>query len=1071
MERQLIQQEKHDADPQLNRDLHTLISNPVMLAQLADVKIPRGINDIPGLTMAFAPQKSYLKRDSLTNNGNGHLLFGGLEGFLGYWRCVGIRITKEGQEDSAFAEAKQALQGLQYEIPFHDKADVAIIYKKDIPLWDLFYRHVHKDKLLKNVGERVLGASGLDRQDRQVYGSQMLNFQTVIDANQPHFKKHGVTRFGADGELGLDMAFFGKGNLTVLVPVLHIKSAEVQGGILVEKVLGHPVEVPGFVIRKPWETKREAYERARNAKIKFSKRTGKKNVEIPVVSAGQNSLWRKMGFSVEMQNQVANASVQAKDLLKFLYLGTDNLHPGPLSKKGLSLPFSWADLGVDVLLVKRNPEDMKFKYTHIDSIYGYSKKRGFGSQEYELGRVDNVGGFIVVPDGWRSDTKILERIETTQKLLARYVQHNKEIRVVPVDSRLFREWIKNGSPFGANYKEVVSPKIESFGSKKIQGDSNNTTKDGTYLGILQQGTQIGGVQMMIAQRKSGETAYHVMDMGGVYAYTLQAYQDLLAKPTTASGLRQELEHQGVPMVPGIFHPEYILKTAIGLPGIDNPGNTSPVATYIRSELAHRFTQAELNDVFGQTKAFNILKLGRLDEEKYYAKGDHKLAKVTITHAHDDHDRNTFALDDVEFIMRRQTLALLKAKTERATTWRGQTLKISLISHPKDGASYIKRDRAVRVIDHNNQQIEVSPNMKESLILVGHSIMGTGAPFFTSKDGSFKSVLYTADIRNDAHGHTKEMVNQLAGKADIIIAESTNPPMTNKASVGVTEKDVKNSLSKIFKSDTKSPIIVLTPWHNIERVNSIIEVANTNKRRVALGYDHWEAIIQMAAEQSLAPEAQGFDFPYPAIGTDAALWARFATQPVSYQKTLLSLATQGRLGILGNKELISQPGEWVVVTSPSRLLKNDFNGGFWPNGTTVIYSAPFPYAINQKQQVVANRQWAEVDTGGKFIADFEKQKGSPVSPKMSRFGSLAASGHGTFEENAQLITDLLGGTYRGKEVVVIHGEHSAKYAYQLQEYIRKRIRPKNLTDLKITGVLKTYQPRSPLQYKGHWIKLD
>ena len=1057
-------------------ELHDLIENPVTKNQFKDIHVSRALDEIQGITVNFSPKKEYLRRDPAINNGNGHLKFGGIVGLLDSRACIGIKVVNEGQEDSAWEESKRAIAALKYEIPLHDKAEVSLVHPEDLLLWNRFYHHIAKENLLKRVGPRVFTLSGLHRQNHETFDSEIFNFMNVLDKNSEYLSKCGVFRQGPSPDLGMDHAFFTKDNKILGVPISHVKTAKIEGGLLLEEVSKKKILCPGFVIRKPWETKREAYSRAERAKVKFVEKYNDKNIAIPVVSAGQNSLWKKLGFFSERKNQISQAKISAEEIVKFLYLGKDNLHPGPFSRSGLSLPPDSSSLGIDILLVSRNKWDMNFVYSALDGIYGYTFKRSFGGGgRWELGKVDNVGGLLMVPDNWQTDTKINERIDVAKQVLMRYIQHRKDVNIVPVDSVLFDIWRENGKPF-IKSGEIHSGKIEnSFGTKRITSViSEKQKEDGNFLGIFQQSPQIGGVQMVVATRRQGDTAYHIMDMGGVWSNTPPAYQEITARPTTASGVKLELELQGLPMVPGILYPEYILQTAVGMSSnLANAENLSSVASYIRSELAHRFTLSELKDVFGTKKALDILSLGKLDEQIWYEKGNQHLSSVTVTHAHDDHDRGLFALDDATFIMRRQTLALLKAKTERAGTWRQRLLELSLIQHPKVKNAFKKDPREVLPIDYNSQQIELEGGILERLLLVDHSIPGTGAPFFSSKDNLFKSVLYTADIRKERDGNTQKMIDSVSGKPQIIIAESTNPIDTNKASVGVSEDDVKSSLSKVLYTYDKRPVIILTPWHGLERMNTILEVASERGRKVAFGYDHWEAIIQMEAEFRNSPDrAEGFGYHYPKIGESAALWARFATRPQKYQETLQGLADGGKLGILSDKQLLAEAGDWVVVTSPTRLLMKDFNGGFWPRKAAVVYSSPFPYAINQKYQAAANKEWVEKTTGGNFIADFEVYgRGGRVSPGMSRFGPLTSSGHGTYQQNLQLLIDLLGGQYKDKEIVVIHGEHTLSYAQMLERDIKKRLGLKNPNDLKITGRLNVYNPSNPRKQKGHWIRLD
>ena len=123
--------------------------------------------------------------------------------------------------------------------------------------------------------------------------------------------------------------------------------------------------------------------------------------------------------------------------------------------------------------------------------------------------------------------------------------------------------------------------------------------------------------------------------------------------------------------------------------------------------------------------------------------------------------------------------------------------------------------------------------------------------------------------------------------------------------------------------------------------------------------------------------------------------------------------------------------------------------------TVIYSAPFPYQSAAKYRIGANLVWIK-QQNGHFFADFEVLgTGGRVVPKPS--GRLHASGHATFPQMIdEILIPLLGNTFSGKTVILIHGEHPVSYATQLKQ----RLRLNNPSSLRVISRLPNYDPANP-----------
>ena len=170
---------------------------------------------------------------------------------------------------------------------------------------------------------------------------------------------------------------------------------------------------------------------------------------------------------------------------------------------------------------------------------------------------------------------------------------------------------------------------------------------------------------------------------------------------------------------------------------------------------------------------------------------------------------------------------------------------------------------------------------------------------------------------------------------------------------------------------------------------------------------------------------------------------------------------------------------MVVTTPYRILRHDFGGVFWRRGLGVVYLSYYPYQDESKYFLGESLGWVnEVDReqmkGSKrarMYTDFSIiGQGGRVDPHTPSYEAglpkqgLHASGHATFSELAGIIDGMLGGVYKGKTIVLVHGDQPVNFAHDLQKRIGAR-------GLKILSNLDRYDPAKPISRPGFKLRLD
>jgi hypothetical protein len=902
----------------------------------------------------------------------------------------------------------------------------------------------------------------------------------LLARNVTELSEQGVV--GTSTAFGLDIAFIGEDESTLPCPLLsHLRQGELQGEVMVETVLPGQYRVPGMIVRQPWESKREAYERAQFMTEHFRRHLPDMNLVIPVVSDGQLSLWTKLGLVNPLKTSVEGTSIDVEEVIRYLYLGESNIHPGELAQLGYSLPGGGGEYrGIDILFTKRDEHGARPPRV-INDILGedLSKlKRGKG---FSFVPVANVAGIVIMPDDWTVDQ--MKTHANSQQFYLNYHQYGPKVHLLYLTSRLFDAWKERGSVM-ANEEELTA----FFEKNKETNGNGNGNGNGAhhdhkenqlyrplarmmeygygvgksanmYLDIWRPKAEIGGMKMILSEEGDNGIAYHVLDWGTSFNVIPEDMQGLTSQPGTADGLRSQLETGQLPMVPGLYYPDYLLATAKYFSALMYRSER-PLVSFLRSELVKRIPQEQAATYLGEDAARRIYETGQKDVDLWYNGKDRLVAEVINTHAHVDHCGDMPYLSGPLF-GRTMTIAHLQAMSAKSRSWRTQYDSWSQLTEPKEGSAYVREYRDMNAIHWDNQRVRSSINVSFEQHLVDHSLTGTAMTGIWRTDGG-GGILYTADVKMG--DHTRKAVHDLAGKFDRIIMETTNFD-EGKISAGLNEEVVLNSLSKLFRERSNDTIVVVAPPNHLERLNVILEAAGSVNRNVALGHSHAQVINQMRIAKMQAPlDAEGFDIPMPQIGEDVALWVKPQINPQTYQKVLTERAASRRLGLVDQERLSAEGKKWVVVISPFDVMRHMF-GGVYFAGLSVMHSAPFPYARQAQSRMGDNQKWIR-EQGGKYFKDFDIYgSGGLVTPSKNPY-FLHISGHATFDQMVtQVISPLLDGQYKDKQLILVHGVNPVRYATAM------RSRLGNPEGLEIIASLDRYKAADPFNFPGFRLNLD
>lgn len=975
---------------------------------------------------------------------------------FGRENCIGM-VVCEGDFDEVWDELMHDpnLRG------FVDQgATIALTDKDEIQNWSNYYKQIDKMGLFGILGHKALEVSGLDRTTPEQHIRLQMSLEEMLVRNARYFANFEVR--AVPNAYNLDIGLVGTNQSLEPVPLYHVRQGSIDGEVLVETVSSEPLSAPGFVVRRPWETKRQAYQRAEEHTLIWQKKLKRPDIVVPVVSDGQLSLWKKLGMADELRTNIAEAEVTSEELIRFLYLGKSNIEPGELAKMGFSLPSSGGEFGgVDIVLYDRDDRN-NMRMQVVNDILGEDlskRKRGKG---FGMIPVANVAGMVIVPEEWDIETR-KKHIEK-QKYYLNFHKYGPNVHLLYVTKTLFDAWQARGSVIASEHdfgtmRETHGAKGFSSLERMWEYGYGVGPSAQMYMDIWRPRAEVGGIKMILSEVSHTDVIYHMMDWGTSFNVIPEEMQNVGSQPGTAVGLRSQFETGQLPMVPGIYHPDYLLATAKHFSGLMYKSDR-PVVTFLRSELYKQVDPERLVECLGADMADKIAQFGPGDSEIWYKGKERLLAEVINSHAHVDH------CGDVPYVRgdiyaRTETIANLQAMSARSRSWRNEYDAWSLLSMPKVGSSYQREYRGMIPLHWDSQRVRSSINVAFEQHLINHSITGTAMTGFYRADGS-GGVLYTADVKMGEA--TAKTVEELSGKFDTIIMETTNFD-EGKVSAGKSEATVRESMLRLVRQASRDTIVVVAPPNHLERLTIIRQVAEMTGRRLAIGNSHALNVNQMRIAKAQAPlDVEGFMVPLPEVGEDVALWQRSMISPQTYERILLEIASGKTLGLVDHERLSKEGEKWIVVVTPYDPLRYMF-GGVHFRGLSVIHSAPFPYAQQAKVRLADNRKWIR-SVGGKYYTDFDIQGyGGRVQPSRNPY-FLHVSGHVTFEQMVDHVTSpLLGGVYKDKTLILVHGEHPQKYA----EAMRERLG--NPAGLRIISNIDRYRPEEQLTAGGFRIRVD
>ncbi|MBU1200847.1 hypothetical protein KJ953_04980 [Patescibacteria group bacterium] len=994
--------------------------------------------------------------------------FGGLSLF-GYEDCIGMVLARPEE----YWEVRDGLGKNRHLTELMAQgAEVAVLTVDDFLAWGEFYQEVDKMGLLDRVGKKALDFSGLRRLSEKESEGLWGALETLWKENEDWFKSVGVEGFELN-KGGWDVAFVGKDGGLVGVPICHLRTGQVENGVLVERVLSKLVCSPGLVVRRAGENKREAYERTKRMGTYYKGRRGDfevtegyEDLEVmpPMITDGQISLWQKLGFRGSLQSVLDGTRLTAEEVIRFLFLGESNVNPGELARMGFSLPSGGGEFpGIDVIFYKRGERGTR-RVEAVDGFMGLDLQKRKLEKEGVLG-LSNVKAITILPDNWsakkmRDYTKIIRTDFNYRNL-------GPDGHILYLTRSLFGRWKAVGSAF-----LVENGDVDNFGSlrQRVEYGHGATNLERVELRMPRLKPQIGGVQMFVEEVGKGQRVRHGIDFGTAFTGVPESLMELTAREKTALGIRRSLETGELPMVSGLYYWRYLLQSAKEFHEMDYTGSENPVASFLRSELVAQVPFDEAVKYLGRGRARKIYRLGKEDVKEWYGDGEVETSNLIWTHGHIDHcGKAPFIRPETDFYGSAETMTIAGWLTSKGATWRDKPEYVSNILNYRPGRPYEREYRKLIPVYWNDQRIPLSDNLSFGLHLVNHSMGGATSVGVWERTGQ-PLMMYTGDLKMG--NRTEEMMQAWAGEFPFLVVETTNMWGSFKPSIGLTEDDVKLTLEKIIGGKAaRDIVVVVAPPNHMERLESILEVAASTGRQVAVGVKQAELIDRLrTAKGDVIPlQVDGFDNLYPEIGEEVALWWPPRTTSKSYQKELFRRASNGSLGILDGRRLSRQREKWIVVVDPFVKFIDEF-GGVYIEGFTGVHATYYPYQDHAKGLLSVNQAWVRslVEQGkrGRYAMDF-RQSGARgrriiMWPNYSVEGVnkpiLHAGGHLTFEEMVVMLDVLLGRSHKGKRVLPIHGEYPERWARAMAKRIGSRY-------LKIIERVAPYDPGDPLNKPG------
>lgn len=1034
-------------DKEVQANLSRLMGNGLVKGQLKEYQgiweaKPSGYP----LDIAFV-QKNPAGHDELTFLG---LSVCGMDG------VVGIKIDREGV---GVAQALTDLE-LQPEIGRLEEegASVLVLTPGQLSGWVSFYDQVLAGDLRESIGERVLEFSGLEWQTDMQTEEVNRDLSGLLEENWDYLSTLGVVDFAKKG--GMDVMFVDGTGQGVAVPLFHLREPQMEGEIVGESVTEGGQDCAGIVVQRMGETDREVWVRALEIQERIQKKT-KKQLRVVPVGVKQISLWEKMGMDSEWRAVEKRAKITAEDVVRFLYLGTDTLNPGVLAVPpySFSLPgngdrFSFP--GVDVVFTRRDPETGAKRIASVDNWLVQDRQ----GKEVPL---SNVAGIRIFPSGMS-----FEDMKKFADPIRKDFAHRAGLPgayILNLTPELFARWLRDGSPFFNKDVQTVRASIEKQHEYFMPGKAEKA-----YYFQLRQKDEIGGNKNgLLLVDGEGNKVTHLFDVGLGFTDMPRGFNGIGQDPNTADGLLRLFRTGVLPMVPGWWEKEYIKQTALKMTGMAyaNFIRDDKVAQFVASELIARCTKEELSALLPKNVLETLLRVGPDYKQKWWGRADRLVETATPTHPHADHiSLMSYLSHDIRVILSGPTAGYFNAITQKAGSWRRRLTDRKMLTQPLVGGAYQTEQMNIESYFFSGQPVRLSSQVTLEPFFVTHSVPATWQMYnIKTRNGGSTNLFNSGDWNVSHDRRTMEMAERLKGKPDVIVMEGTNVG-SEKAYMGRTEKDVRDTFLELVKNSPGEVIVAIAPTNNMARLRGLLEVAEATGRKLALSFPHAEMALQIAAAKELAPSgAEGFEdvLPYDVGNGPLTVWHKQMTAPRAYHKALVEIANRGELGVLDHERLSKENGKWIVVVSPFDVLEDQFDGIRITSSMKLVWMSSFPHDQSQRYFIGANNDWIRRSGKVKFVADMEiGGQGGSAKSRLYGNGVLHVSGHCTPQEMVAVTEILVGSDRKNIPVIINHSEAPEEAARLLVARLGDKITP--------ISKLTRYDPNDPHAFPGFYYPL-
>ena len=740
---------------------------------------------------------------------------------------------------------------------------------------------------------------------------------------------------------------------------------------------------------------------------------------IAIATDEQMEYWEKLGFLDEIKPNLENAP-SLSSIINALYLPKTGFGPDSLRvrfrTKGITVP------QIDISFYTKDENNLAQPCGL--TLWGWDK-----SLE-NLIPYENVAALVSIPNEFPlSQRKEIQR--ETRRLLGYWVK-NPAVNVLTVDQRLVDYWQENG----ALVREEATRLLNLIPlRKRIDYGATSKASKSAKLILFEPKTMVGGPQLLLdvslvnSFNSDSISSTLILDWG--LPYLDEALMSLGNRPSYINGLNPFLREGMLPEIRRLYRldlltqsltPQMIYTALTGnysfiLGEIYHRGGWDYVENLINEKFPGYFTLQQLIDL--KTHLEKI-------EEEYYS--DKRIfEEVLISHGHTDHYGGlVFIRDEIPAGMSPETYAFLNARFHQPGTW----LDEHIIKKERNGQKpYPLVKRPIHLYFPNDWE-RISPHLSLTAFPLNHSIIGTlgFVVGITDEKGSHLThIAYLTDFREGPLTDAAIEAIKAIGP-QVLIIEGTNIT-EEKTSSGVTEEMVKSNIQSFLRQADQSGgfFIVQIPPNHLERLTNIVEIAG--KRKVAIPLPITQILHEFYILNENLPPEQRINLPQ--IGTDLVLYYHHKMNYDPWERQLID--QDQAVDIFS---LTSDPGRYIIITSPYILMENLFAGQLVksknPQGY-VINAAYWPYSTQAKATLISNYRFARANNLT-FLSDVDLSRNTIQKP--GKIIGFHASGHASDEYLLSTI-DRIVQSGNLKIILPIHTEFRGKYAKKIIEELKRK----------------------------------